>query len=435
MTDQLPEAFIQRIGEQLGDELPFFLEAMKSPPFRGIRSNPFREGHENPFRDAGERIPWAAEAWELPEDSAAGITVAHEAGAFYLQDPSAMLPAAVLAAKPGERILDLCAAPGGKSTQIGADLRGKGLLISNEPVPQRAAILSRNLERMGIPNAVVTCAFPEQLASAWPEGFDAVIADAPCSGEGMFRKQPETRREWSPEKASGCAARQRGILDSAAKCVRAGGRLVYSTCTWNPAENEEQVRGFLEEHPEFEPEEFRLPGAVSANGTFTCWPHRVRGEGQFTALLRKKGNAASRLPDGSRAFRFSPEDFRVWRDSGIKTEEPTALFGGTLVHLEEIPELRSIRVLRLGLHLGTVRGNIFQPDHAAAVGMKRPGMPVMEMDGADTLKYLSGETIAGDLRGWTLMARNGLVLGWAKGSGGQMKNHYPKGLRNGKLTE
>ena len=288
LTYPLPEAFVRRTREQLGPELDPFLQAIEGPPVRGIRMNPFRAGGDQPFPGAGARIPWTRDGWELSLASEAGGTLEHEAGLFYLQEPCAMLPAAVLAAQPGEKILDLCAAPGGKATQLGLDLRGKGTLICNEPVPKRAAVLSRNMERMGVPNAIVTSAYPERLERLWAGGFDAVLADVPCSGEGMFRRHPETRLEWTEEKAAGCAERQKAILRSAAALVRPGGRLVYSTCTWNPAENEGQVKAFLREHPDFEPEPFFLPGINAPEGMFACWPHRTRGEGQFAAKLRKK---------------------------------------------------------------------------------------------------------------------------------------------------
>lgn len=433
-TIQLPEAFVERVKGQLGDELPSFLSALEFPPARGLRMNPFRAGWEQPFRDAKGMVPWARGGWEIPPESGAGTTVFHEAGAFYLQDPAAMLPAAVMAARPGERILDLCAAPGGKSTQMGTDLAGKGTLICNEPVSSRAAVLSRNLERMGIANAAVTCAYPEKLAESWGEAFDGVMADVPCSGEGMFGRHPETRAEWSPEKAAGCAERQRLILEEAARLVRPGGRLVYATCTWNPAENENQVEGFLHRHPEFALEPFSLPGADGWDGMTTCWPHRVRGGGQFAALLRKKGDAEKPRWEGARGFSLPREVRAVWQAGGLRTAEPNALFGQTLAWVPEIPDLKGIRVLRLGLHLGTVRGKICLPDHAAALGKDRPDMPETGLDDEEARRYMAGESLSGGVRGWTLMTWRGLVLGWGKGSDGTIRNHYPKGLRNARLT-
>ena len=429
----LPEAFLSRVGKQLGEALPAFYAAMEGSPVRGIRMNPAKAGRM-PFRDAQRKIPWARDGWELASDSKAGSTIAHEAGQFYLQEPCAMLPGAVMDAKPGETILDLCAAPGGKSTQMGLDMRGKGLLICNEPVPKRAAVLSRNLERMGIPHGIVTRADPGKLAALWPEGFDGVLADVPCSGEGMFRRNPETRNEWTEEKAAGCVRRQREILESAARMVCPGGRLIYSTCTWNPDENEEQIETFLLGHPEFKPEGFRLPGIEAPEGMYTCWPHLVRGEGQFVARLRKRGSGSPRLEDGSDAFALSKECLRIWQTNGIGTERPNAAIGNMLTRIERIPVMKGIPVLRLGLCLGEVRGRIFIPDHAASMAITRPEMPEKELTDSEALRFLAGEPIPGGETGWVLMTWQGLVLGWGKGSEGTVKNHYPKGLRSEKLS-
>ena len=229
MNGQLPEAFVGRMRQQLGDELSAFLHALEEPPVRGIRLNPLKTCEAAlKYTDNG-RIPWEGNGYYLPAESDAGASILHAAGAFYIQEP-------------GEKVLDLCAAPGGKSTQIGCAMRGEGLLVCNEPVPKRAQILSGNIERMGLPNTVVTSEWPDRLADRWQEGFDAVLVDAPCSGEGMFRRDPETRKEWTAERSEGCAVRQREILAAAVRLVRPGGRLVYSTCTYNPAENEENAR-------------------------------------------------------------------------------------------------------------------------------------------------------------------------------------------------
>ena len=430
---RLPDSFVHRVGVQLGNELPSFLASMNQPPFRGLRMNPFRKGAEYPFRDAVIPIAWEKYGWEIPIDSDAGVTIAHEAGAFYLQEPCAMLPAAVLNAQPEEKILDLCAAPGGKSTQIGIAMEGKGLLVCNEPIPKRAEILSRNLERIGICNAIVTCAYPKQLEERWAEAFDGILVDAPCSGEGMFRRHPESRKEWTPEKAAGCVLRQLEILDSAAKMVRPGGRMVYSTCTWNPEENEENIKRFLDHNPEFELEPFHLPGIAGDEGFFTCWLHRVRGEGQFMAQLRKKGSGKAKIQENRDPFRITRDALQIWEKSGIRTAKPNASFGATLIQLAEIPDLKGIQVLRMGLHLGQIKGSILIPDHAASMGMERPEMPETKLKKEEALKYLAGEAIAGDARGWTLMTWQNYVLGWGKGSDGMIRNHYPKGLRNAKL--
>lgn len=433
MIPLLPVEFLTRIGTQLGNELPRFLEAMHEAPIRGIRMNPEKNRDGQPFRDAENKIPWERNGWELKEDSAAGITVAHEAGAFYLQDPCAMLPAAVLNARPGERILDLCSAPGGKATQMGLDMQGEGLLVCNEPVPKRAAILSRNIERMGIPHTIVTCAYPEKLADAWEEGFDGVLADVPCSGEGMFRKNPLSRSEWTAEKAEGCTGRQRKILDAAARLVRPGGRLVYSTCSWNPAENDQMISGFLETHPEFTPEPFRMEGIGAENGMFLCWPHLLRGEGQFVAKLRRADGERKTLSENRKAFAVKKDDLLLWEQSGIRTPKPNALFRNTLVRADFIPELKGIQVIRLGLHIGEIRGKQMIPDHAAAMNIHRTENQEISLTDEEALRYMAGEAIPGAAKGWTLLTWHGLALGWGKGSDGMIKNHYPKGLRNNKL--
>ena len=428
----LPEAFLERIRGQLGDGLPAFLCAMEEPARRGIRFNPLRPFSRENIRGVEEAIPWAEDGFYLSPDSDAGATLYHEAGAFYLQEPSAMIPAAVMDAKPGERIADLCAAPGGKSTQMGCAMAGKGLLLCNDPVPKRARTLAGNLERMGVSNGLVTCESPEKLAAWAPEAFDGVMVDAPCSGEGMFRRHPETREEWSEEKAKGCADRQREILDAAAAMVRPGGRLVYATCTFHPAENDEQVEAFLSRHPDFAREAFLLPGVDGSSGSFTCWPHQNKGEGQFAALLRRRGEGTGAMIPAGAPFRMSREESRLWGESGLP--RPNGRMGDTLIRLPEEMNLAGLRILRAGLHLGQIRGKNWFPDHALALSAEPPDSPRTEMSAEEALRYLAGETIPAQTRGWTLMTFRGLVLGWGKGSGGMIRNHYPKGLRNARLA-
>ena len=447
----LPEAFVQRMRCQLADELPAFLRALEEPPARGIRLNPFRPSPlTDPYR-AGKRIPWEENGFLLPEGSPAGSTLAHEAGAFYLQEPSAMLPARVMNAAPGERLLDLCAAPGGKATQLGIMMGGDGLLVCNEPVPKRAEILRGNLERMGIPNAIVTCHDPEALSRCWPEAFDGVLVDAPCSGEGMFRRDPETRREWTAERAEGCAGRQREILRSAQRLVRPGGRLVYSTCTYHPAENEKMVEWFLASFPDFQPEAFSLPGMDAPEGMATCFPHRVEGEGQFVAKLRRAGG--SRQPEegrdrdpGSAAERqggnrrqsgenqqgiprATAQERRMLAEAFPAFPEATHRVGNLLIRLENPLSLQGIHFLRAGLPLAEIRGKTLIPDHSLAMAIHPPEVPRKELTPEEACRYLAGEALPGNERGWLLMTCAGLALGWGKGSDGSIRNHYPKGLR------
>jgi len=432
MTD-LPKAFLDRMGRQLGNELPDFLRAMEEAPVRGIRMNPLKPFEGMEAFTSGGRIPWTEDGYFLAAGSTAGATVFHEAGAFYLQEPAAMLPAEVLDPRPGERILDLCAAPGGKSTQIGVKMKGEGLLVCNEPVPKRAQILSRNIERVGIPNSIVTCIYPADIPPSWNECFDGVLADTPCSGEGMFRRDPETRTEWSEEAAAGCAKRQEEILEDAARLVRLGGRLVYSTCTYNPEENKGVVSRFLENHPEFELEAFCLPGAEGKDGMLLCLPHRMRGEGQFTALMRKKGSGEKTKCRLS----FPPAEkgmVRILRETVPGLPEANAMFGSTLIRVPECPDMKGIRVLRAGLQIGEIRGKTVVPDHALALCfLPSDGIQRIETNPDGAAAYLAGEEIPGGAKGWTMVSYRGLNLGWGKGSGGVIKNHYPKGLRKERI--
>ena len=433
MNGTLPVSFLDRMRRQLGDEFPAFLDAMDKSPVRGIRYNPLKPAGINVYRFPDQQVPWEKNGRYLPENESPGATVWHEAGLFYLQDPGAMIPVNVLDPHPGERILDLCAAPGGKSTQIGAAMHGEGMLVCNEPVPKRAQILSRNLERMGIRNAAAICAMPDLLAEKWPEGFDAVLADVPCSGEGMFRRNPASMAEWSPEQAAGCAERQQEILNQATRLVRPGGRLVYSTCTFNPAENEDNVVRFLHDHADWEKESFHLPEVDGEEGMFTCYPHRTRGEGQFTALLRRKGSRPADIPNDTSLPRPGKAQKEMIKQILPDLPEPTHIIGNTMTYFPECPDLSGIRVLRLGLHLAEIRGKHPVPDHASAF-YAAERIQRTELSPEETLRYMSGEEVGGKENGWTVVCCMGIPLGWGKGSNGAIKNHYPKGLWNGRLT-
>ena len=323
IDERYPAAFLDECREILKDEFPAFLRALALPPRRALRLNPQRNGAEQaaaPFLpDGAPRVPWEVLGRYLAADAKPGAGIAHAAGAFYLQDASAMAPVAALDPRPGERVLDLCAAPGGKSGQIAARLNGRGFLLSNEIEFSRARILLGNLERLGVTNAFVTSAPAEALARALPAFFDRVLVDAPCSGEGMFRRDPEAASQWNPDAPAGCAARQTAILNDAARMVRPGGKLVYSTCTFNRLENEGTVREFLRAHPDFEPDAFDLPGVgASRDGCLRLWPHRIEGEGHFLARFTRKPEESSlrnrSLPE-VRAFpereRFESEAFSV----------------------------------------------------------------------------------------------------------------------------
>jgi NOL1/NOP2/sun family putative RNA methylase len=466
----LPESFISRIRSQLGPEADAFFQCYGEPRAYGFRVNPLKLGadfDQHPvFREklepafGLERVPWCRDGFYCSEDAQPGKHAYHQAGLYYIQEPSAMSSAELLDVKPGEAVLDLAAAPGGKSTQMAARLMGSGLLVANEIHPARAKILSENIERFGVQNAVVTNETPGKLAGRFADAFDKIMLDAPCSGEGMFRKDPETIKEWSPEHVALCAARQADILRDASAMLKPGGMLAYSTCTFNREENEETVERFLAEHPDF-----------SLVRTERIWPHRQRGEGHFVALLRKLDEQQGDTPGGKTfgaalASGGAPGSVRAGRKSGAAKDKSAAeamrlaekmlqdavpgfrlpdgepvLFGEQLYWLPRaasLPlagsDLRGLKALRPGLHLAHVRKDRAEPAHALALAAAPETFRRLVNLAADDpalAAYLRGETIAAPagMSGWCAVAVDGFPLGWAKASGGQLKNHYPKGLR------
>ena len=484
----LPEKFLERMQNMLGEEYPAFLESLSGKRYRALRLNPLKtriqEGKEKlPFTLSP--VPWTKNGFYYEEEEQPGKHPYHEAGLYYIQEPSAMAPVPCLMeertsaatiperqeehvsaatiperqeepASP-ERVLDLCAAPGGKSTQIAEYMRGRGMLITNEIHPQRAKILSENIERMGISNAIVLNETPESLSKRFIAFFDRILVDAPCSGEGMFRKNDNAGEEWSEENVALCAERQDGILDCAATMLKPGGRLVYSTCTFAPAEDEGSVSRFLETHPDFclEKEERLMP-------------HKIKGEGHFLAVLHRKGGQLSSAATAGTEKSLTLKDCREFLDFAkealtIPAEELTEgkilLRFGEQLYLApaETPSLRGLKVLRPGLHLGTVKKNRFEPSHALALFLKKEQVlhaVNLACDGTAVRKYLEGQTLTigegcdvemahiitrGGMaaeqenvslpKGWCLVCVDGYSLGWGKAAGAVLKNHYPKGLR------
>lgn len=415
---KLPDAFARLSLTALPEaERPLLLEALRTGvPLRGLRLRPgvALDTVRAALPGAYPPVPWAKDGYYLDADAAAGVHPLHAAGAYYLQEPSAMCAAPLLDVRPGQRVLDLCAAPGGKSTQLAACLAGRGVLVANEIVPGRCRVLSQNLERMGVTNAVVTCESPDRLAARWGGWFDRILVDAPCSGEGMFRREAASLEVWTEKTPAGCAARQAQILRQAARLLAPGGVLVYSTCTFNALENEAVVEAFCQEQPDFLLER-----------TVRLWPHRVAGEGHFAARLRRQGDAPPHAPDGPGTALDG-----VWDAyAGLTLPGRVETMGERVWLLpESLPELRGVRVLRAGLCLGERRGGRFLPDHAAAMALPLPGVSA---DAAAAARYLHGEALeaGGQAAGWTVVRYAGLALGWAKCADGVLKNHLPKGLR------
>lgn len=427
----LPEAFLQRMEAQLGSEYPAFLESLERPRAVALRFNPMK-GERPVLPFVGAPVPWEPEGFYYDPETRPGLHVYHEAGVYYLQEASAMAPVALLDPKPGERVCDLCAAPGGKTTQIAGRMLGQGFLVCNEINPKRAKILSRNIERMGVSNALVTNEHPETLASRFPGFFDRVLVDAPCSGEGMFRKEEAAVTDWSQETVQMCARRQREILDSAARLVRPGGRLVYSTCTFAPEEDEETVAAFLEAHPEFTPEPVEAPWFVSGeNASYRMWPHKLLGEGHFAAVLRKTQGESGEVSACSggkcpKAWESFAKELDITLPEGKAVSFGQSLYWAPM----ELPELNRLKVLRPGLELGTERKGRFEPAHALALWLKTCAVTESFPPESPEMKaYLHGDVVPSGKKGWCLVQAGGYAIGWGKGDGSVLKNHYPKGLR------
>ena len=427
----LPQEFLDRMKNQLGEEYPAFLESLERPRAVALRFNPLK-GDAPKLSFVKDPVPWEPAGYYYDPEARPGLHPFHEAGVYYLQEASAMAPVALLNPQPGESICDLCAAPGGKTTQIAGRMAGEGFLLCNEINPKRAKILSRNIERMGVANALVTNEHPKNLAQKYAGYFDRVLVDAPCSGEGMFRKEEAAVTDWSPETVAMCAARQQEILQSAATLLKPGGRLVYSTCTFAPEENEQVIEKFLQEHPEFTPETVSAPWfTAGSDATFRMWPHKLLGEGHFAAVLRKTDGDETEIP-----LELGQKLPKQWMEFakklGISLPDGKAiLFGSSLYWAPaELPSMRGVKVMRPGLELGEVKKDRFEPAHALALWLKDlENREDFTADSQQIKAYMHGETVPSGRNGWCLVAVDGYSIGWGKGDGTVLKNHYPKGLR------
>lgn len=450
---ELPEAFRRRMQELLTDEADLFFQTYEAPKTMGLRVNTLKISVKE-FLDLGifdlQPVAWAPQGFYYSEGQAPGKHLYHTAGLYYIQEPSAMAVAPALDAKPGERVLDLCAAPGGKSTHLASYMQGQGILVANEFSAGRAKILAENLERLGVPNSVIFNETPARLASVFPAYFDRILVDAPCSGEGMFRKDPDACNEWSPENVATCALRQQDILAAAAKMLRPGGKLVYSTCTFAPDENEAVITQFLDSYPEFEilpfPNSQFFSAAMPEWGgsnehirhAVRLWPHRLQGEGHFAALLVKKdGDEKKFKPFAPKASSDAVSLYKEFVRDNLRSEPangPFHLQGDNLYLLPAaLPDISRLKWVRPGLHLGEVKKKRFEPSHTLAMTLQQnDAKRVLELSPDDPLihSYLRGETIPVQTEnGWTLVCVGRFPLGWGKTVQGILKNHYPKGLR------
>jgi len=484
---KLPPGFVARLRPRFpedGEEFAAFLASFDAPFVSGIRANSprtTREGLRALLSAMGEPapladVPWCPDGLVLARDGAPGRHPLHDAGLFYLQEPSAMLPVEVLAPRPGERVLDLCAAPGGKSVQIASAMGGEGFLLANDLHEDRARALVRNLERCGATQAAVTVGSPDRLAARLPGYFDRILVDAPCSGEGMFRRDPGSAARWAQYADGSCRSAQDAILDAADELLRPGGRLVYSTCTFSPDEDEETVAAFLDRHPGYRPVPIAKTGGMDdafdlgrgLSAAARIWPHRAPGDGHFCACLEKPGDDAgargsTESATGTGKPTFAPlgpserDAFRRFAEpvlapealdrvaSWISGARHAALSGGH-VHLlsSNPPDLSRLHVLKRGFHLGSFaedrRGLRFSPSHSLALVLARADLQrVVDLPVEDgtALRYLKGETVSVAEPGGAMEAGGsaaavvmGFPTGWLKPQGGgQFKNLYPPGWR------
>lgn len=472
---ELNQNFLKQMEQLLGDEFEDFLRSYQMDPSSGLRIQKKKISEQQIIKEFGQmitgKIPWSENGYYFdpqklignPPSSSAKIKTQklgnhpwHIGGAFYIQEPSAQLPAELLDIQPDDYVLDLCAAPGGKSTQIGERLGEKGFLLSNEIVKKRAKILLSNLERMGITNFCVTSNHPEELAKEFSGFFDKILVDAPCSGEGMFRREKNAVAEYSADSPEFCAKRQDEVLESASKMLKGGGRLVYSTCTFSVAENEGVVSSFLKRHSDFHLIQTPYSNPYFNNGTgsgnpatpFDCaadfsvcgemaktvrlMPHRVQGEGHFAAVFEKDGQDSikrdldeSNSSESGLFLEFSQRYLnQEW--SGIKVFD-----GNVYLFPHKLKQLKRCNVIGKGLFAGQNLKGRFVPSHALCMVLT-PGQvkQVIELDGIQLTQYLRGETLQiASPDGWGMVCYKGVNIGWYKAVNGVLKNHFPKGLR------
>lgn len=465
---ELPGRFLDKMKEILGEEYEAFLRSFDQPRRCGLRVNtakltPGEFERIAPFPVIP--VPWVENGYYYQAEDTPSAHPYYYAGLYYIQEPSAMTPASRLTVNPGERVLDLCAAPGGKATELGARLLGQGLLTANDISASRVKALLKNTEVSGIPNAFLTNEIPARLTEAFGEYFDKILVDAPCSGEGMFRKNPDAARKWDEKKPVECAKMQREILRQAVAMLRPGGLLMYSTCTFSPEENEQIAAWALSEYPNlhlrdmewYEGFDHGRPYLADGNPELTrcirIWPHRMDGEGHFAALFQKDGESLQRtgkehrpakLCTGRREALYTKEEKQILGEFLQKVKVPFAweriqVRNGQVYYAPEgLGERKGITFVRSGLYMGEIRRKRFEPSQAFAMALTKDDYVYIQDFRADdirVIKYLKGETVeadetAGHLKGeWLLVCVDGFPLGWAKLVNGILKNKYLAGWR------
>ena len=446
---QLPVDFLDRMNKMLKNNYDEFLNTYNHPHLSALRLNPLKNtSFLKSFID--KRVPWAENGYYFnPNKHQMGKLPYHNMGLYYIQEPSAMIPAEVLDVQPDETILDLCASPGGKSTQIALKLNNTGLLISNEIIPKRAMVLKDNIARLGITNTIVINEPPQNISKRFDGYFDKIIVDAPCSGEGMFRKNPEAVNEWSQNNVEMCAERQLDILKSIKNCLKNNGIIVYSTCTFSPEENEQVIERFLLENPEFKLLDIKndffscgMPSNTINNleeieKTIRVFPHITEGEGHFVAKLIKSNNSdeySTKLQKSN----INKKSLQLWQEFEKKylttTLKGIFLQFGENIYIapQSTPNLDKLKVVYSGLLLGNIENNRFNPSHELALAItSTQSKTAFELSDQELNQYLHGESVVANINanGWTLLTYQNNPVGWGKTVNGTIKNHYPKYLR------
>lgn len=441
--------------ELLGEEeFSAYMQSFEEKNFRGLRVNTLKISTEefekiSPF--ALKKIPWTDNGYYYEDSEQPAKHPYYFAGLYYIQEPSAMTPAQLLPVEKGDKVLDVCAAPGGKSTELAAKLGGTGVLVSNDISNSRAKALLKNIELMGVKNAYVVSELPEHFVERFAGYFDKILIDAPCSGEGMFRKEPSMVKGWEEHGVEFFHKLQKGIIDSAVKLLKPGGKILYSTCTFSPEEDEGSMKYLLENYPEFTIEkipnlwhEFSgghpewVDGPDILSNTIRLWPHKLKGEGHFISLLKKNGETeVITMPAKKSKFQLPEEciEFFGLLSMEITWEQCMRVKDKLFLVPDKNADMKGLRVLRSGLYLGDIKKNRFEPSQSLAMALKKEEFAqVMDFSVEDirVKKYLKGETIEVEdskAKGWYLICVDGYPLGWAKAAKGRLKNKYHSGWR------
>ncbi len=447
---QLPPEYIKRMQTLLGDEYSEYEKAVNMPPVKAFRVNTDKISLEdfsklNIF--SNEKIPYVKNGFYLDYEKI-GNHPFHHAGMIYVQEPAAMAPAECIDINPEWTVLDMCAAPGGKSTQLRNKLEASSVLVSNEIIPSRCKILTGNIERLGLSNTVTTCMDSGKIAKNFPNTFDLIMVDAPCSGEGMFRKEEIAISEWSPQNVIKCAERQTEILENAVKVLKNGGYIIYATCTFSLEENEMVIDAFLQNHPEFEISPVKdvvknhtcdgisFDGCKCDNIHFArrFYPHKAKGEGQFMAVLHNTNSPVSnKTKETNNSVKIDKTIFH-FLDDVLKSykQENVTIYNGNPVYFTNDFKIKDGTAFSCGITIGEIRKNYIQPHHQFFMALGKLFKRKIELKSDSELlqKYLRGEEIPCDLNnGWAVVMVEGSTLGGAKVVNGVAKNHYPKGLR------